>query len=214
MDIKAQMDGIYGTMAPEAIPWNREQPPAALVELVGSRAIAPCDAIDLGCGAGSYAVWLASQGFRVTGIDVSTNAIRMATSLAAARGVSCRFMQGDLTTDIPPELDGAFDFAYDWEVLHHVFPDDRARYAANVHRLLRPGGRYFSVCFSEADAPSFGGGGKWCWTPVGTLLYLSSEQEIEALFEPLFRVDELRTVELPGTHGTHIAIDALMTRRG
>jgi 2-polyprenyl-3-methyl-5-hydroxy-6-metoxy-1,4-benzoquinol methylase len=213
MDIKTQMDAIYGTMAPEAIPWNKEEPPALLVELVGTGVVAPCDAVDLGCGAGNYAVWMASRGFRVTGIDLSANAIGLATRLAAARGVSCRFLQSDLTAEIPPGLAGTFDFAYDWEVLHHVFPQDRAQYAANVHDLLRPGGRYFSVCFSEADALAFGGKGKWCQTPLGTLLYLSSEEEIAALFDPLFKIEDLRSVELPGRHGTHLAIKALMTRR-
>jgi SAM-dependent methyltransferase len=213
MDIKAQMDGIYGTMAPEAIPWNRTDLPAMLVDLVEGGTIAPCHALDLGCGAGNYAVWLASRGFRVTGLDVSGQAIAMAERLADARGVACRFLQADLTAAIPDDLAGSFDFAYDWEVLHHVFPVDRPRYAANVHRLLRPGGRYLSVCFSEADAPAFGGDGKWCRTPLGTLLYLSSEQEIEALVSPLFRVEELRTVEIDGRHGTHLAIKALMTRR-
>ena len=213
MDIKTQMDGIYGTMAPEAIPWNKEHPPATLVELVDSGVIAPCDAIDLGCGAGNYAVWLAARGFNVTGVDLSMNAIGMAARLAESRGQSCRFVQADLTAAVPDDCAGAFDFAYDWEVLHHVFPEYRARYAANVHRLLRPGGRYLSVCFSEADAPAFGGEGKWCRTPLGTLLYLSSQAEIAALFDPLFRIDELRTVELAGTHGTHVAIKALMTRR-
>jgi SAM-dependent methyltransferase len=213
MDIKAQMDGIYGTMAPEAIPWNKPDPPAMLVEMVETRALAPCDAVDLGCGAGNYAVWLASRGFRVTGLDVSAAAVEMATRLAASRAVPCRVLQADLTADMPDDLTGAFDFAYDWEVLHHVFPADRPRYAANVHRLLRPRGRYLSVCFSEADAPAFGGRGKWCRTPLGTLLYLSSEQEIADLFEPLFGIDELRTVEIAGRHGTHLAIKALMTRR-
>jgi SAM-dependent methyltransferase len=214
MDIKAQMDGIYGTMAPEAIPWNKEQPPTMLVDLVETGAVAPCDALDLGCGAGNYAVWLAMRGFRVTGIDVSGNALGLATRLAASRGVSCRFLQADLTVPVPNDLAGAFDFAYDWEVLHHVFPDVRAQYAANVHRLLRPGGRYLSVCFSEADAPAFGGEGKWCRTPLGTLLYLSSEQEIAALVDRWFLIDELRTVEIAGRHGTHLAIKAFMTRRG
>jgi len=129
---------------------------------------------------------------------------------AAWPAASCR---ADLTAAVPDDVAGAFDFAYDWEVLHHVFPDARALYAANVHRLLRPGGRYLSVCFSEADAPAFGGEGKWCRTPLGTLLYLSSEQEIADLFEPLFGIDELRTVEIAGRHGTHLAIKALMTRR-
>jgi SAM-dependent methyltransferase len=213
MDIRAQMDGIYERMAPEAIPWNKAEPPAILVEIVEAGVVAPCDTVDLGCGAGNYAVWLASRGFRVTGIDVSANAIAMAARLAAARGVLCRYLQGDLTAGVPDDLAGAFDFAYDWEVLHHVFPDVRAAYAANVRRLLRPGGRYLSVCFSEADAPAFGGQGKWCRTPIGTLLYLSSEQEIAELFEPLFHLDELHTVEIAGRHGTHLAVKALMTRR-
>jgi SAM-dependent methyltransferase len=212
MDITTQMDGIYGTMAPEAIPWNKTDPPAMLVELVDTGVVAPCDAVDLGCGAGNYAVWLASRGFRVTGIDVSAVAVGMAARLAAARAVPCRFMQANLTASVPDDLAGAFDFAYDWEVLHHVFPADRPRYAANAHRLLRPRGRYLSVCFSEADAPAFGGQGKWCRTPIGTLLYLSSEQEIEALFGPLFHLDELCTAEIAGRHGTHLAIKALMTR--
>jgi SAM-dependent methyltransferase len=173
----------------------------------------PCDAADLGCGAGNYAVWLASRGFRVTGIDVSAVAVDMAVRLAESQGASCRFLEGDLTAEVPDDLAGAFDFAYDWEVLHHVLPADRARYAANVHRLLRPGGRYLSVCFSEADAAAFGAEGRWCRTPIGTLLYLSSEHEIAALFDPLFHLDELRTVEIPGRHGTHLAIKALMTRR-
>jgi SAM-dependent methyltransferase len=214
MDIKTQMDGIYGTMAPEAIPWNTVDPPAMLVELVESGLVAPCDAIDLGCGAGNYAVWLASRGFHVTGVDVSAAAVGMAARLASARGVTCRFVQADLTAAVPDDVACAFDFAYDWEVLHHVFPDARAQYAANVHRLLRPAGRYLSVCFSEADAPAFGREGKWCRTPLGTLLYLSSEQEIAALFEPLFGIDDLRTVEIAGRQGTHLAIKALMRRRG
>ena len=213
VDIKAQMDGIYGAMAPEAIPWNKADPPAVLVDLVEGGTIVPCDAIDLGCGAGHYAVWLASRGFCVTGVDISARAIGMAGRLAGERGAACRFVQADLTAAVPDDIAGGFDFAYDWEVLHHVFPDERARYAANVFRLLRPGGRYLSVCFSEADAPAFGGEGKWCLTPLGTLLYLSSEQEIAALVEPLFQVDELRTVEIAGRHGTHVAIKALMTRR-
>jgi SAM-dependent methyltransferase len=213
MDIKTQMDGIYGTVPLEAIPWNKPDPPAMLVDLIDTLAPPPCDVIDLGCGAGNAAVWLACRGFRVTGVDVSAKAIELAERLASARGVGCRFVQADLTSAVPDDVAGDFDFAYDWEVLHHVFPEDRARYAANVRRLLRPGGRYLSVCFSEADAPAFGGEGKWVRTPLGTLLYLSSEREIAELFEPLFRIDELRTVEIAGRHGMHLAIKALMSRR-
>ena len=63
------MDRIYKNMPLEKIPWNSETPPEALVELVESGKVKPCRAIDLGCGAGNYAVYLAGRGFEVTGID-------------------------------------------------------------------------------------------------------------------------------------------------
>ncbi len=49
------------------------------------------------------------------------------------------------------KLEEAFDFAYDWDVLHHIFPEDRVGYVDTVRRVLRPEGTYLSVCFSEDD---------------------------------------------------------------
>ncbi len=187
MDVKEQMDRIYRDLAPEKLPWNVDRPPKFLVDLVESRRLLPCRAVDLGCGAGSYAVWLAAQGFDVTGVDISPRAVELAARRAAESGVSCRFVAADLLGEVK-DLAGAFDFAYDWEALHHIFPEDRPRYVANVHRMLRPGARYLSVCFSEEDS-SFGGRGKYRTTPLGTRLYFSSEQELRALFEPMFRVE-------------------------
>jgi len=71
---------IYPELPPGEIPWNLEAPPRLLVDLVEFGRVAPCDAIDFGCGAGNYAVWLAGQGFRVTGIDVSTAAVARAAA--------------------------------------------------------------------------------------------------------------------------------------
>ena len=90
---------------------------------------------------GNYAVWLASRGFSVTGIDISPSAIDIARSLARRRGVLCRFVARDLT-GIVQDLECSFGFGYDWEVLHHVFPERRGQYVDNVHRMLRPGGKY------------------------------------------------------------------------
>ena len=117
---------------------------------VQSGRVAPCRAVDLGCGAGNYAVWLALQGFDVTGIDLSAAAVARAQQLARSKGAACRFIVSDLL-EPTDAFDASFDFAYDWLVLHHVFPDDRPRYVANVLRLLRPGALYLSVCFSEDD---------------------------------------------------------------
>ena len=121
MNLKDQMDRIYRELLPGDIPWNIDDPPDALKELVDSGRVTPCDAVDLGCGTGNYAVWLASKGFRMTGLDLSPGAIELASDLAARKDVACRFAAMDLTGEVE-ELDEAFDFAYDWEVLHHVFP--------------------------------------------------------------------------------------------
>lgn len=62
MTLREQMDTIYRELTLDEIPWNVEDPPDTLTELVKSGWVLPCDAVDLGCGAGNYAVWLASKG--------------------------------------------------------------------------------------------------------------------------------------------------------
>ena len=68
----------------------------------------PSDAVDLGCGAGNYAVWLASLGFRMTGLDLSGVAIALAKDRAKEQGVACEFIVQDMTS-IVDRFDGAFD---------------------------------------------------------------------------------------------------------
>ncbi len=205
------LDEIYRTRRPEDIPWISGKPPDILVGLVDAGIIRPCKAVDLGCGTGNSAVWLAGRGFRVTGIDLSPTAIGMARENAEKRGVRCDFIAADVLGELR-EAGGTFDFAYDWELLHHIFPEHRDTYVKNVARLLNPGGRYLSVCFSERD-PQFGGAGKYRKTPLGTVLYFSSEDELRTLFEPLFRIDDLRTIPIPGKAGVHLGVYAFMERR-
>ncbi len=211
MDIREQMDKIYRDLPPDSIPWNLTDPPPLLVKAVESGKIKPCRAVDLGCGAGNYAVWLAKQGFDVTGLDISIEAIKKARDLAAQAGVTCRFEAADLIGDVSAYV-SAFDLAIDWEVLHHVFPEERERFIRNVHRMLKAGGTYFSLCFSERDL-SFGGEGKFRDTPLGTRLYFSSEEELRKLFSPLFEIQDLRTVQIPGKYGPHM-VNAAWLRRG
>jgi 2-polyprenyl-3-methyl-5-hydroxy-6-metoxy-1,4-benzoquinol methylase len=85
---KSRIDNIYKNKSLEEIPWNMETPPAALVELVKSGKVKPCRCIDLGCGAGNYSVYLASQGFEVTGVDLSPAAISLAQKNAEKKGVT------------------------------------------------------------------------------------------------------------------------------
>lgn len=209
--IRDQMERIYGDTPPEEIPWNMESPPAALVELVQSGLLSPCKTIDLGCGAGNYAAYLAAAGFDVTGVDISSNAIRLAQAGPHGQGATCRFVVADILGGLP-EITETFDFAYDWSVLHHVLPADRPQYAQTVHRLLSPNGKYLSVCFSDSDT-GFGGTGKIRTTSIGTELYFSSEDELRQLFKPLFTILDLKTIHVEGKRIPHRMNWAFLQKR-
>jgi 2-polyprenyl-3-methyl-5-hydroxy-6-metoxy-1,4-benzoquinol methylase len=209
--IKDQMERIYREMPIEEIPWNSADPPGLLVQLVDTKKVEPCRVVEFGCGAGNAAVYLASKGFSVTGIDFSERAVEIARGASQKKGVDCRFVAADLLGDLSA-VKTRFDFAFDWEVLHHVFPEYRGKYLDNVCGLIRPGGHYLTVCFSE-DSPAFGGKGKFRQTPLGTILYFSSEAEVETLLKPLFEIEELATVNVQNKLGPHRAIYAFARKK-
>lgn len=95
--------------------------------------------LDVGCGVGRWSCLLAARGARVTGVDLSPQMISVARRSAAARGVSCRFLVGDVTA---LELGAEFDLVLGVTVLQHLVSDaelDRA--LARLVRRLAPGGR-------------------------------------------------------------------------
>ena len=204
---KIDIDSIYKDLQPGKIPWNIETPPQALVDLVISEKIKPCKTIDLGCGTGHYAIYFAGLGFKVTGVDISPTAIKIAKENSEKKGITCQFLVADVIGDFH-EIKETFDFAYDWQLLHHIFPEKRNKYCENVKKILNPGGRFLSVGFSEKD-PQFGGSGKFRKTRLGTVLYFSSEDELHTLFERHFNIEELKTIEITGKFGPHQVIYAL-----
>jgi len=204
------MDKIYRETPINKIPWNYETPPESLVELIKSGKIKPCKTIDLGCGTGNYALYLANEGFDVVGIDISPSAVSNANEKAKKQGIDCRFLVKDLLDEL--DFNEKFDFAFDWEVLHHIFPENRQLYIKNVYKILNPEARYLSVSFSEKD-PAFGGQGKYRQTPLGTVLYFSSKEELEALFKPFFQIIEIKTQEIRGKPRPHIVNYVFMIRK-
>jgi len=209
--IKEQMERIYRDIPLDTIPWNRTIPPEILVTAVTANITRACKVIEMGCGAGNYVIYFSKSGYDCAGMDISENAIRIARKLSLTAGAKCKFFVADATGDLS-ECNSTFDFVYDWELLHHIFPEDREKYLNNVDRLLNPDGRYLSVCFSE-DSPQFGGSGKYRKTPLGTVLYFSSEKEMELLFKRRFVIDELKTIDVMGKNMTHKAIYAFMKKR-
>lgn len=209
--VRRRMESIYGRVPLDKVPWNQETAPVLLRRQVEEGKISPGKAVDLGCGAGNAAMFLADRGFDVLGLDFSETAVALARENAARRGADCEFRVADVLGDLS-EVPETFDFAYDWELLHHIFPPEREIYVRNVHRLLRPGGTYLTVSFSE-NSDAFGGTGKYRRTPLNTTLYFSSTEEISALFSPFFRIHELRTVEIEGKFSPHSAVFGFMGAR-
>jgi len=95
------------------------------------------DAIELGCGTGYVAGWLARRGARVTAIDVSARQLATARRLASEHGVDIRFIEGNAeATGLP---DAAFDFAISEYGAAIWCPP--GKWLREAWRLLRPGGR-------------------------------------------------------------------------
>lgn len=202
--IRDNMDEIYRNTAREKIPWIQEKPPKVLVDLVESGSIRPCRAVDFGCGTGVASRYLAGKGFDITGVDISPAAIEIARGDATRSGVRGNFVVSDVLGDLE-NVEGLFDFAFDYELLHHIYPENRERYIRNVFGKLNPGARYLSVCFSE-KSPQFGGEGKYRVTPLGTRLYFSSEEELKKLFSSYFYCEEMKIIEIGARQGSHLAV--------
>jgi SAM-dependent methyltransferase len=101
----------------------------------------PGTALDLGCGAGRNAVWLAEQGWRVTAVDFSGVALRMARDLAGQRRVEVDWREADLLAWTPPAR--AFDLVC---VLYLQLPAaERRTVLAGAAGAVREGGTLLVV---------------------------------------------------------------------
>ena len=99
----------------------------------------PRTAIDVGCGTGGDAVFLAELGIATTGLDVSDDALDRARERAAAGGVDVTWVEGS-ALDLPV-ADASIDLVTDRGCLHHIDERDHARYASEAARSCGPAAR-------------------------------------------------------------------------
>jgi SAM-dependent methyltransferase len=102
-----------------------------------------------GGGTGENALFFASRGHKVTGIDFLEEPIQRAKRKATERGLSATFlvMDGLALKDLPEVFDSVIDSG-----LFHVYSDeDRQRYVEGLASVWRPGGRLFLLCFSDEE---------------------------------------------------------------
>jgi SAM-dependent methyltransferase len=140
-----------------------------LAELVGP--MTPGRALDLGCGEGADAMWLAERGWHVTAVDISQTALDRAAADAAALGIagSIDFRRHDLTEGFPA---GVFDLV-SAQFLHSTVPMDRAAVLRRAAAAVAAGGTLLVV--DHGAAPP------WAKPDHHHLEFPSAAQVVESL---------------------------------
>lgn len=159
-------------------------------------------ALDLACGEGRNAVWLAARGWRVTGVDFSEVALEKARKLAEAGGVDGDWIAGDLRHYRPEPR--AFDLAI---LFYLQVPADERRTAVRAAaEAVAPGGTLLLVAHDSANlAEGFGG-------PRDPAVLYTADDVVADLDGTGLRIEKAERVErsVETETGTRVALDVLV----
>jgi len=164
-------------------PWDRPDPDRLLVETLDALQPPSGRALDIGCGTGTNAIYLASRGFAVTAVDIAPKAIDMARDKVPPQA-AVDFKVGDILSELPVD-ESTIDFAFDRGCFHSVGDDQQPVFAEQVARCVAAGGWWLSLC-GNRDDPSDEGPPK-----------LTAAQ-ITAAVEPWFEIHALRRSRFSG----------------
>jgi ubiquinone/menaquinone biosynthesis C-methylase UbiE len=137
-------------------PWDVGHPQPVFQALVKDGEIKPGRALDIGCGRGENAIMLAKNGCDVTGIDLVQDAISDAKAKAIEQDVNVSFMVGDVLRMDQLFSEREFDVVIDSGLFHAMTDEERPVFARQVHRVLKKGGKYFMLCFSDDEPGDYG----------------------------------------------------------
>lgn len=174
------------------VPFFGRAPDEHLAAWVEAGQLAAGPALDLGCGNGRNALYLARAGFAVEAVDYSAAAIRWAAERAQEAGVDLPLQQGSVFDLQRPQ--GHYALVCDSGCFHHLPPHRRALYIARIHAWLRPGGVLALCCFRPeggsglSDSEVYERG-----TLAGGLGY--SEAQLRAIWGRHFEIASLRPMQ-------------------
>lgn len=127
--------------------WSGRPNPQLVAEAAGLR---PGTALDVGCGEGADAIWLAERGWQVTAVDFAATALERGATHAAARGDEVadriRWVRADVTQEQPGER---FDLVS--AQFMHLPPEERRELFARLADAVRPGGTLLVVGHDFSD---------------------------------------------------------------
>jgi methyl halide transferase len=138
-----QWDADYRRKNPPL--WDAGLPSRELRKVVEDGTIRACRVVELGCGSGTDAIYLAGKGFDVTAIDIAPTALAQAQEKARKAGVQVRWLLADVLAR--PKLE-PFDFIYDRGCYHEVRGQNLAAYIETVRRYSRAKTRFLLLAGS------------------------------------------------------------------
>jgi SAM-dependent methyltransferase len=148
-------DELYRAPAPDDIsaaipmtPWDIGEPQPVLIEIEAAGGISG-KVLDVGCGLGDNAIFLAGRGYDVRGVDGSAIAIDKARQRARDADVTVEFAVADAVQ--LAGIDGPFNTIVDMALFHCLSAEQRLMYAATLHRVTAPDARLQLVCCSDAE---------------------------------------------------------------
>ena len=144
---------IFEEMYQGVPPWEIDGPQSEIVHLAEHGEIRS-PVLDVGCGTGENALYLAGLGFEIVGIDIVPTAVEKALGKAKKRSLDAAFLVWDALK--LQELQRRFNTVID-SGLFHVLPDNkRPVFVEGLAAVLEPGGSYLMMCFSENEPGPWG----------------------------------------------------------
>jgi 2-polyprenyl-3-methyl-5-hydroxy-6-metoxy-1,4-benzoquinol methylase len=184
----------------ETLQWESPRPVRALVELFEQREFRPRRVLELGCGDGVNAVFMASRGCEVTAVDISPTALKIARGKARTAKVDVEFVEGDIFE--PATARAPYDFVFDRGMFHHVQVFRFEDYQQLVADRLVPDGYFHLICHHVSTRPTLlldclcGYVGKLLGFLSGTLVETGvgfTADELREIFSERFR---FRSIDL------------------
>jgi SAM-dependent methyltransferase len=180
-------------------PFFGSEPDENLVEWVESGRLERGLALDIGCGNGRNSIYLARNGFSVTGVDLSEQAIAWACECATEKAEEVRFVCSSIfDAAVAPQSLG---FINDSGCFHHLPPHRRDEYAQLIARALRPGGHFGLVCFTPEGGSGLSDEQVYARGSLGGGLGYTNDALREFWCQYLDVVDVRRMNEVPAGSG-------------
>jgi cyclopropane fatty-acyl-phospholipid synthase-like methyltransferase len=140
-------------------PWDTGEVPAELKAIVqGAGALPPGHALDIGCGTGTQAVYLAQHGWEVTAVDNVDRPLQRARDRSRAAKVSVDWVKADVSRLSELGLTGRFELLFDRGCFHGLNSAERDAYARGVDSLAAPGAVLLLMAFARNRVPAGPGG--------------------------------------------------------